>query len=115
MLLSLMCIHIKDRRSALNPDGLVAAISYLSGPDLERVRKAAQRRREQLVKRRTVVERRNHGRGILQLEYRANPKAGTKRGPYWYFYWREEGRQRSLYVGKTDDPEGALSGKLLGE
>lgn len=22
-------------------------------------------------------------------------------GPYWYAYWREEGRMRSRYVGKT--------------
>lgn len=21
-------------------------------------------------------------------------------GPYWYAYWREEGRQRSLYIGR---------------
>ncbi len=36
----------------------------------------------QLVKQSSVVERRIHGRGILQLEYRANPKTGTRRGPY---------------------------------
>lgn len=26
-------------------------------------------------------------------------------GPYWYAYWREDGRQRSRYVGK-ELPEG---------
>ena len=96
----------------MSTDEIVAAISRLNGPDLERVRKAVERRREQLVKQSTVVERRNHGSGILQLEYRTNPKTGTRRGPYWYFYWREEGRQRSLYVGKTDDPEAVLEEKL---
>ena len=95
----------------MSTDEIVAAISRLNGPDLERVRKAVERRRQQLVKQSTVVERRNHGRGILQLEYRANPKTGTRRGPYWYFYWREEGRQHSLYLGKTDDPEAELDEK----
>src|SRR5215218_5740939 len=41
-----------------------------------------ERRRAQLIKQSSVVERRNHGKGILQLEYRANPKTGTQRGPY---------------------------------
>ena len=95
----------------MNPDEIIDAISKLSGPELSRVRKAVEHRRE-LLKQSTVAERRNHGRGILQLEYRANPKTGTQRGPYWYFYWREEGRQRSLYLGKTDDPEGVLAGKF---
>jgi hypothetical protein len=96
----------------LNPDEIVEAICNLSGPELSRVRKAVERRGEQLVKQSTVVERRNHGRGILQLEYRANPKTGTQSGPYWYFYWREEGRQHSLYVGKTDNPEAVLEEKF---
>ena len=85
----------------MGPDEIIAAIASLSGPELESVRKAVELRHEQLVKRSTVVERRNHGRGILQLEYRSNPKTGTRWGPYWYFYWREDGKQHSLYVGKT--------------
>jgi len=96
----------------LNPDEIIRGISALSGPELERVRKAIEQRREQLVKQSTVVERRNHARGILQLEYRSNPKTGTRWGPYWYFYWREEGRQHSLYLGKTDDPEALLDEKF---
>lgn len=29
-------------------------------------------------------------------------------GPYWYAYWREDGRLRSRYIGKTlPSPEGA--------
>jgi hypothetical protein len=96
----------------LNPDEIVRAIFTLSGPELNSVRKALEQRREQLLKQSTVAQRRNYGRGILQLEYRANPKTGTQRGPYWYFYWREAGKQRSVYVGKTDDPEEVLSKKL---
>ncbi|MBV9452654.1 MAG: hypothetical protein JOZ19_00820 [Rubrobacter sp.] len=65
------------------PDEIVAAISRLSGPQLERVREAVEHRRAQLVKQSSIVERRNQGRGILQLEHRANPKTETRRGPYW--------------------------------
>ncbi|MCC7076061.1 MAG: hypothetical protein IT198_02960 [Acidimicrobiia bacterium] len=25
-------------------------------------------------------------------------------GPYWYAYWREDGRQRSRYIGKRPPP-----------
>ena len=106
-----VCIHI-NQRAPLNPDEIIRVISTLSGAELERVREAIERRREQLVKQSMVVERRNHGKGILQLEYRSNPKTGTRRGPYWYFYWREEGRQHNLYVGKTDDPEALLDEKF---
>ena len=91
----------------MDTDEIIAAIAHFSGPELSRLRNALEQRGEQL-KQSTVVQRRNHARGILQLEYRTNPKTGTRRGPYWYFYWREEGRQQSLYVGKTDEPEALL-------
>ena len=26
--------------------------------------------------------------------------ASCPHGPYWYAYWREDGRQRSLYIGR---------------
>ncbi len=35
-------------------------------------------------------------------------KAGCTRcphGPYWYAYWREDGRRRSRYVGRLLDEE----------
>jgi hypothetical protein len=51
-----------------------------------------------------VVERRPYANGVLQLEYRTNPKTGNERGPHWYFKWRENGKQRTKYVGLTDDP-----------
>jgi hypothetical protein len=95
----------------LNLDHILEAISNLRGPDLRRVQAALEHRRDEL-KQSSVIERRNHGNGIMQLEYRSNPKTGTKWGPYWYFYWREEGCQHSLYVGKTDDPEALLDEKL---
>ena len=92
-------------------DSIVEAISAMSGPELKCVREAVDSRRERLAQS-TVVERRSYGSGVLQLEYRANPNTGTTRGPYWYFHYREGGRQRTVYVGKTDDPEGTLAKKL---
>ena len=94
-------------------DSILEAISGMSRPELARIKEAVDSRREQLAQS-TVVERRNCGSGILQLEYRTNPKTGTTRRPYWYFHYREGDRQRTLYVGKTDDPEGALVEKLGG-
>jgi len=104
-----MCLHIEKR--FLDVAAIIDAISTMSGAELERVREAVERRRETLVQS-TVVERRSYGSGILQLEYRTNPTTGRQRGPYWYFHYREEGRQRTLYVGKTDDPEAALAERL---
>lgn len=35
-------------------------------------------------------------------------------GPYWYAYWREDGRRRSRYVGRLEDVEAQMTnpGKL---
>ena len=40
-------------------------------------------------------------------------KAGCTRcphGPYWYAYWREDGRLRSRYLGRTEPPPGSRGG-----
>ena len=50
-----------------------------------------------------VVERRPCGSGVLQLEVR---DAG---GPCWYFHLRKDGEQKTVYVGRTDEPEVALA------
>jgi hypothetical protein len=63
----------------------------------------------------TVVECRNYGNGILQLERRAYRREDgklTERGPYGYLHFREGGKQRTLYIGKTDNPETAVNEKL---
>ena len=31
-------------------------------------------------------------------------------GPYWYAFWREDGRRRSRYVGRLGDVEGVSAG-----
>jgi hypothetical protein len=58
-----------------------------------------------------VVEQRAHADGWLQAEMRGYVrKDGTRaeRGPYWYFRYHQQGRQRKLYLGRTDNPEAAL-------
>ena len=58
-----------------------------------------------------VVEYRPHADGTLQKEVRTYyRKDGTSKeqGPYWYFRYHECGKQKKLYLGKTDDPEGEL-------
>ena len=45
-----------------------------------------------------------HGKVTYRLEPVRCGRAGCTRcphGPYWYAYWREDGRVRSRYIGKT--------------
>ncbi len=62
-----------------------------------------------------VVETRPHADGLLLLEKRIfTPKTGGPskvRGPYWTFRYQEDGKTKSLYIGKTDDPEAVLEEK----
>lgn len=43
--------------------------------------------------------------------YRRKDGQESERGPYWYFRFHEGGKQKKLYLGRTDDPEGALAAK----
>ncbi len=90
---------------------IIASIEQMNGEDLDRVQEALDRKRQR-VSASSVVERRGYGSGILQLEHRANPKTGKQRGPYWYYHYREDGRQRSIYIGVTDDPEAKVAAKM---
>lgn len=61
-----------------------------------------------------VIEYRPYADGTLQAEVRYHVrKDGTvkEQGPYWYFRYHEGGKQKKLYLGKTDDPEGELARK----
>lgn len=95
-------------------DRLLAAIGGMDAPALDRLQAAVDRRRGE-IKGSAVLERRGHAGGVLQLETRAYRRKDGKltgRGPYWYFHFREEGRQKTLYVGKTDGPEAVVDRKL---
>jgi hypothetical protein len=110
-----MCMHN-------NIDSIVATIAQFDERELDRLQAALDRRRGTLKeekKQSTVKERREHRNGVLQLEGRAyrRKKDGelTERGPYWYFHYREDGKQRTLYVGKTDNPEAKVDEIMEGE
>jgi hypothetical protein len=104
-----MCMHNNSQKV----DILIDYLSEMDEQELDRLQDAIDRRRGFLKKDKekqsTVLERREYRNGLLQLEGRAykRKKDGrlTERGPYWYFHYREGGRQRTLYIGKTGTPE----------
>jgi hypothetical protein len=90
---------------------LIADVRSLSDPELRRLVILAQ----------DLLERRGAGRvpDGAKITYRREEvrcgKANCKRcphGPYWYAYWREDGRLRSRYLGSAkpgrsaDEPSG---------
>lgn len=63
-----------------------------------------------------VLEYRPYADGTLQAEVRRYyRKDGSvkEQGPYWYFRYHEVGKQKKLYLGRTDDPEGKLAMKRV--
>lgn len=63
-----------------------------------------------------VLEYRPYEDGYLQLELRRYIRrdgSTRERGPYWYFQFHESGKRKKLYLGKTDDPEGALAARRV--
>ena len=102
-----------NKRSRL--DALIDSIAEMDEQELDRIQATIDRRRGS-SRQSTVLERREYRNGLLQLEGRAyrRKKDGElrERGPYWYFHYREGGKQRTLYIGKTDNPEAAVDEKL---
>jgi len=96
-------------------DALIGSIAEMDEQELDRVQAAIDQRRGE-SKQSTVLGRREYRNGLLQLEGRAyrRKKDGElrERGPYWYFHYREGGKQRTLYIGKTDNPEAVVDEKL---
>ena len=114
-----MCMHSNRQ----NLDSFIDYITQMDEQELDRLQDAIDRRRgsskNNKEKQSTVLERREHRNGLLQLEGRAykRKKDGelTQRGPYWYFHYREGGRQRTLYIGKTDNPEAQVDEMMIKE
>jgi hypothetical protein len=105
-----MCMH-------MDMQAIITLIQQASAQQLHQLQQAIDRRRQQISDGpvSTVVKRRSYRNGILQLEsraYRRKDGGLTTRGPYWYFHYREGGQQKTLYLGKTDDPEGKVAEKL---
>jgi hypothetical protein len=98
-----MCMH-------MNIDAIISLIQQANADQLHQLQQAIDRRRQQIGDRplSSVVERRDYANGVLQLEkraYRRKDGGLTERGPYWYFHFREGGRQRTKYLGQTHNPE----------
>jgi hypothetical protein len=94
----------------INMDAIISLINQANAQQLHHLQEAIDRRRQQIADRplSSVLERRDYQNGVLQLEkraYRRKDGGLTERGPYWYFHFREGGRQKTMYVGQTDDPE----------
>jgi hypothetical protein len=58
---------------------------------------------EELPSRRELLEVKESGSVTYRLERVSCGKKckGCPHGPYWYGYWREGGRTRSKYIGKS--------------
>jgi hypothetical protein len=96
---------------------LISGINQANAEQLDQLQQAINRRRRQMADGplSAMVERRDYQNGVLQLEkraYRRKDSGITERGPYWYFHFREGGRQRTLYIGKSDNPETVVDEKL---
>lgn len=121
---TLMSVYTQEKDS--EPQD-AAAIEVLMGrveaDGIPRVEEALKRRRRELgfgeegvskTALSDVVERRKHADGLLQAEMRRQRRKDgsySEFGPYWYFHHMRNGRGRSIYLGKTDDPEGTLRAK----
>jgi hypothetical protein len=98
----------------IDADTIIAALPTLEAGELDRVRAAIEGMSGRSSGS-TVLERRNYRNGLLQLEVRTYTRkdgSEARRGPYWYFHYREGGKQKTNYVGKTEDPEDILDSKL---
>ncbi|MBA2715289.1 MAG: hypothetical protein H0U55_17290 [Rubrobacteraceae bacterium] len=93
----------------MTTDALIERVEAMDAEELDRLQASINRRRRQLdrdvvlptagTSSSTVVERRAYGSGVLQLEKRGES------GPYWYFHHRKDGKQKTVYLGKTNAPE----------
>ena len=88
---------------------LIDHVGRLDVEELDRLEAAIDARRHELAGRGAlapmsiILEQRPHGSGVLQLERRDGS------GPDWYFYIPRDGKRRTIYIGRTDDPEITLA------
>lgn len=97
---------------------MISGLEDLDRAELERLEEALDRRLKKLRQESPavsgVLEYRPYADGTLQAEVRRYVrKDGSvkEQGPYWYFRYHEGGKQKKLYLGKTDDPECVLADK----
>jgi hypothetical protein len=122
-------VRAQSKEDRVNVGEIISGLEELNEEELARVETALRQRQQYLgvdvpaarsVERQPVsgvVEYRPHADGTLQKEVRRYyRKDGTpkEQGPYWYFRYHEGGKQKKLYLGKTDDPEGELDRRRRG-
>ena len=102
----------------MDVEQVIAGLKDLDRAELERLEEALDRRLRKLRQESPavsgVLEYRPYADGTLQAEIRRYVrKDGTakEQGPYWYFRFHEGGKQKKIYLGRTDDPEGELARK----
>ena len=103
-------------------DEMIESLKGLDRSELARLQEALKRRLRELGADEGggeqpvsgVVEYRPHADGTLQAEirrYYRKDGSAKEQGPYWYFRYHEGGKQKKIYLGRTDDPEGKLARK----
>ncbi len=104
------------REDSLGLERMIEGLKHLDAKDLIHLRDEISLRLQELGEEQSpvsgVLEYRPYADGTLQAEVRRYyRKDGSvkEQGPYWYFRYHEGGRQKKLYLGKTDDPEGELA------
>lgn len=114
---SKMTVRVHYRRS-MNLEQMISDLQNLDRDDLVRLRDDLDKRLRELSEESPpvsgVLEYRPYADGTLQAEvrrYYRKDGSAKEQGPYWYFRYHEEGKQKKLYLGRTDDPEGALARK----
>lgn len=100
----------------MDVEQMIAGLENLDRAELERLDEALDRRlrkvRQESPAVSGVLEYRPYADGTLQAEirrYYRKDGSAKEQGPYWYFRYHEGGKQKKLYLGKTDDPEGEVA------
>jgi hypothetical protein len=100
-------LHINGRSYVKIDDWITfqAMLNKASSKELRRMAQMVEKAAEEKTTQSPVERYVPYGDGYLQLEYRVNPKTGTRRGPYWTFRYQESGRQKMMYLGKVGEDE----------
>ena len=102
----------------MDVEQVIAGLEDLDRAELERLEEALDCRLRKLRQESPavsgVLEYRPYADGTLQAEIRRYVRkdgSAKEQGPYWYFRYHEGGKQKKIYLGRTDDPEAELARK----
>lgn len=105
----------------MDVEQMIAGLEDLDQAELERLGEALDRRLRKLRQESpavsSVLEYRPYADGTLQAEvrrYYRKDGSVNEQGPYWYFRYHEGGKQKKLYLGRTNNPESELTRKRTG-